>query len=215
MSRVTCPSCGVVLKLADDLPLRKKVKCPECNTVFPVPDAEPDEPGARRRSDAGDDYDEEEDRQSRRPRRRRRQTQSVGNVAVLVGAGLLALVVIGGLFAGGIYAVIALNKKPEVAQNPLDQPGPDGRLPNQRPQWAPPGGVPPGGLPPGGPGLPPNMPPGGGGLPQPPDAGGQTGTGTEVGQMAKDIEGEDIDGKPFKLSDYRGKVVLLDFWGHW
>ena len=24
-----------------------------------------------------------------------------------------------------------------------------------------------------------------------------------------------LDGKPFKLSDYKGKVVLLDFWGFW
>jgi hypothetical protein len=36
-----------------------------------------------------------------------------------------------------------------------------------------------------------------------------------VGKPAPDIEGEDIDGTPFKLSDYRGKVVLLDFWGDW
>jgi hypothetical protein len=36
-----------------------------------------------------------------------------------------------------------------------------------------------------------------------------------VGKPAPDIEGEDIDGVKFKLSDYRGKVVLLDFWGHW
>jgi len=36
-----------------------------------------------------------------------------------------------------------------------------------------------------------------------------------VGKVAPDIEGEDIDGKRFKLSDYRGKVVVLDFWGHW
>jgi len=35
-----------------------------------------------------------------------------------------------------------------------------------------------------------------------------------VGKEAPDIEGEDQDGKRFKLSDYRGKVVLLDFWSY-
>lgn len=33
-----------------------------------------------------------------------------------------------------------------------------------------------------------------------------------IGQAAPDVEGEDQDGKKFKLSDYKGKVVLLDFW---
>jgi hypothetical protein len=36
-----------------------------------------------------------------------------------------------------------------------------------------------------------------------------------IGKVAPEIEGEDIDGKKFKLSDYRGKVILIDFWGHW
>jgi hypothetical protein len=35
-----------------------------------------------------------------------------------------------------------------------------------------------------------------------------------VGKQAPDIEGEDQDGIRFKLSDYRGKVVLLDFWSY-
>jgi hypothetical protein len=35
-----------------------------------------------------------------------------------------------------------------------------------------------------------------------------------VGKEVPDIQGEDQDGKRFKLSDYRGKVVLLDFWSH-
>jgi hypothetical protein len=37
----------------------------------------------------------------------------------------------------------------------------------------------------------------------------------EPGLKAPDIEGEDLEGKAFKLSDYKGKVVLLDFWGDW
>jgi peroxiredoxin len=32
---------------------------------------------------------------------------------------------------------------------------------------------------------------------------------------APEITGTDIDGHAMKLSDFRGKVVLLDFWGHW
>jgi hypothetical protein len=36
-----------------------------------------------------------------------------------------------------------------------------------------------------------------------------------VGKVAPEIEGEDVDGKRFKLSDYRGKVVVIDFWGDW
>jgi len=36
-----------------------------------------------------------------------------------------------------------------------------------------------------------------------------------VGKMVPDIEGQDQDGVRFKLSDYRGKVVLLDFWSEY
>ncbi len=36
-----------------------------------------------------------------------------------------------------------------------------------------------------------------------------------VGKVAPEIEGKDLDGAPFKLSDYRGKIVVLDFWGNW
>jgi hypothetical protein len=55
---------------------------------------------------------------------------------------------------------------------------------------------------------------GGGGLavrPAPADAT----VGLNVNQLAPEISAEDLDGVSFKLSDYRGKVVLLDFWGHW
>jgi hypothetical protein len=36
-----------------------------------------------------------------------------------------------------------------------------------------------------------------------------------IGKTAPEIEGEDLFGKHFKLSDYRGKVVVIDFWGDW
>jgi len=36
-----------------------------------------------------------------------------------------------------------------------------------------------------------------------------------LGATAPEIDGIDLDGKPFKLSDYKGKVVMLDFWGDW
>jgi hypothetical protein len=36
-----------------------------------------------------------------------------------------------------------------------------------------------------------------------------------LGKPAPEINGDDLDGKAFKLSDYKGKVVLLDFWGFW
>ena len=36
-----------------------------------------------------------------------------------------------------------------------------------------------------------------------------------VGKIAPEIEGVDVNGRTFKLSDYRGKVVVLDFSGSW
>jgi thiol-disulfide isomerase/thioredoxin len=37
----------------------------------------------------------------------------------------------------------------------------------------------------------------------------------QVGKAVPDISGEDLDGKGFKLSDYKGKVVMLSFWATW
>jgi thiol-disulfide isomerase/thioredoxin len=36
-----------------------------------------------------------------------------------------------------------------------------------------------------------------------------------VGKVAPEITAEGVDGKPFKLSDHRGKVVVLVFWACW
>lgn len=36
-----------------------------------------------------------------------------------------------------------------------------------------------------------------------------------VGKAAPEIVGTDTDGRAMKLSDFRGRVVVLDFWGFW
>jgi hypothetical protein len=36
-----------------------------------------------------------------------------------------------------------------------------------------------------------------------------------VGKTAPDFATQDVEGVAFKLSEYRGKVVVLDFWGFW
>jgi peroxiredoxin len=36
-----------------------------------------------------------------------------------------------------------------------------------------------------------------------------------IGNVAPEIQGADIDGRSFKLSDYRGKVVVVTFSGNW
>jgi len=36
-----------------------------------------------------------------------------------------------------------------------------------------------------------------------------------IGMLAPELVGVDVDGQPVHLSDYRGKVLVLDFWGFW
>ena len=37
----------------------------------------------------------------------------------------------------------------------------------------------------------------------------------QIGMPSPDVAATDLDGVAFKLSDYAGKVVVLDFWGDW
>lgn len=40
-------------------------------------------------------------------------------------------------------------------------------------------------------------------------------TGLEIGQIAPNFTQNDQNGKPVSLSDFRGKVVMIDFWATW
>ena len=44
---------------------------------------------------------------------------------------------------------------------------------------------------------------------------GDANPGLEVGQKAPEITGTSTDGAPIRLSQFQGKVVLLDFWATW
>jgi hypothetical protein len=39
--------------------------------------------------------------------------------------------------------------------------------------------------------------------------------GLEVGALSPEITGIDLAGQRFRLSDYRGRVIVVDFWGDW
>ena len=47
------------------------------------------------------------------------------------------------------------------------------------------------------------------------DLAGSGEIGLEVGKIAPDFQTVDEDGEPFRLSDHRGEVVLLNFWATW
>ena len=40
-------------------------------------------------------------------------------------------------------------------------------------------------------------------------------TGLEVGNVAPEITGKDVNAKAMKLSDFRNKIVVIDFFGDW
>lgn len=40
-------------------------------------------------------------------------------------------------------------------------------------------------------------------------------TNLQIGMIAPEFTGKDVDGREIRLSSYRGKLVVLDFWGFW
>ena len=44
---------------------------------------------------------------------------------------------------------------------------------------------------------------------------GLAGTDLAIGRPAPEIIGANVDGEEMRLSDFLGKVVVIDFWGDW
>src|SRR5262245_2897823 len=195
-TRIRCPECDTVFRMRDPVPDGKSVRCPECDTRFrPPADDVDDAPVARKRDrDRRRDEDDYDDR-PRRSRAGKKRPEKKGNGVLIAALAIAAVVVLGGAAVGAAIWWRAETAPPVVAK------APDGAAANKP---APPANV------------------GGNAAPKAvakaaPNARGEpTGrSGLEIGDTALEIEGEDIDGQTFKLSDYRGKVVVLDFWGHW
>jgi hypothetical protein len=151
----------------------------------------------RRDEDYEDDFDDRDDA----PRPRRKAPARSANLAVILGlVAVLALVAASVAFA--VHRIILYRsgptQDPSLAQGPEPNQG-KGPAPSGKGLVLAPGLAMPARRQAGRPSRP--------SPPSPPEL--------EIGKVAPDIEGEDIDGVKFKLSDYRGKVVVLDFWGHW
>jgi AhpC/TSA family len=203
-ARILCPECKAPLNIEESLPAGKKIKCPKCQVIFPLgerlSEAVSAEPMAVAvAADADDGRDVEDDRPARR-RGSEREKQGMG-AGMTVGLIAASVLVAGGLAVGTYFLVKSLIPSDAGAG---DQPVAQPAAPQK---WQPTGllakGIPPELKPPKDMKMPinPNVP--------------KSTPGPQVGQVAPEIVAEDLDGQTFKLSDYRGKVVLLDFWGHW
>jgi len=123
------------------------------------------------------------------PRRKKRRERTEGGVEwgkmIAVAA---AVVLVGGAVAAGVWYFGFRDRQDKPPTGAAQRP-PDGGKPGPQPQ----GGQP----------L----------LPLLPER--NRAVGTEVGNLAPEISGEMLSGMAYNLSDFRGKVVLLDFWGDW
>jgi len=120
------------------------------------------------------------------PRKKKRRREEGGIEIGKLLAVAAAVVLIGGASAAAVW-FFALKDRPNQTAQGAPAPPPDTVLP----------------------------PPPGGGRVLPDLPGNDRVVGTEVGNLAPEISGEMLSGMAYNLSDFRGKVVLLDFWGDW
>ncbi len=192
---VHCPECHAPLELPDSIPPGKRLQCPDCGAAFSPPD-EADRAGGLKTEPARPDGRAPVATAAprRRPRRNPEEFERDGPVPRRGGgAGVLiaAVVIIVVLLIGAGGAVLLGYERASVQVEPA--------------QMAPP--------PMAAPGM---MKGAGGPMVGMPGAGGaMMGFPPQVGAPAPEIDGDDLDGKPMKLSDFRGKVVVVAFWGDW
>src|SRR5215212_8181026 len=185
-SRFTCPECDATIRLSPTAPAGKKVRCPECDALVRPPTDDDAPAPAARRSSRRDDGDY--DRPRRSGSRGKKKAQESNAPLYIVGSVILALLVVGGVVGAVLITRDKNNETPVLANN--SDAGAKARNPAGAPAGVPKAAA-------------------------PPKATGPRVVGLNVGNEAPDIEAEDLDGETFKLSDYRGKVVMLDFWGDW
>jgi thiol-disulfide isomerase/thioredoxin/DNA-directed RNA polymerase subunit RPC12/RpoP len=144
-------------------------------------------------------------------RKKKRRAEAVpSRLPILLAVGGLVLVLGGGAVLGTAWAGVWPFKKREAAPRVErdDRPAPK-PAPRQEPKPPPEEKTPPAEQ------EAPDVPDPAVKPRRPVSADGTPWVGLGVGNRALEIEGEDLDGKPLKLSDYRGYVVVLDFWGDW
>jgi predicted Zn finger-like uncharacterized protein len=128
--KLVCPSCEAGLRVADTLPVGKKIRCPKCESLFTVPGDEPDD----------DDNDREEEPERRAPRKRRpKRKKEASKVPLVIGLVLAGVLVLGG--GGAALAVVFWPKKaeqkaegnppPPPNRNPMVPPNQGGQPPQQ------------------------------------------------------------------------------------
>jgi hypothetical protein len=235
--KFACPSCDARLRLPETFAGERRITCPHCRCDFLLPGEEGEAPSpavnrpiSLRCAEASD-----ERRGSFRRRKRYKAKKSmnpmlivipvVAGVMVLVGSVCLAVVYVRSRAQDDVVATTApteTSRQETSIQNAPFRTNPDPGfaeariigerarpLIGQQPKAEPPQEAPSPPLPePAKPAPPPAAKP----TPPPP---ADLVEGKEVGNRAPEIKGQDIDRKAFKLSDYKGKVVLLDFWGYW
>jgi peroxiredoxin len=188
---VNCPQCSAPLELPDVIPAGKRLQCPDCGTAF-APPGEADAELAMTTAPGRPGAKSAPQPAPQRPRRERGRDEEDGRHdrdargrQTFSSVGVLIVIgVLLLLLLGGVGIVLTALMASRVDREVMVA-----QAPVQAPMAAQ-GGM------------------GAGGM-----AGGPPVQQLKLGDPAPEIVGEDLDGKPMTLADFKGKVVCLVFWG--